>query len=90
MFFSIYFKCLSKEARIQEEINKFYACALDADILYHKSRICVYEVGDYKKNINYDCYNILISNHPGFQKTYVVVKKYYFFVKIKDKYEGSY
>jgi ribonuclease HI len=75
VFFSIPFESLSKEARTQEEINKFSTYALDANILYYKSRICVPEVGDYRKNIIYDCHNIPISGHPGFQKTYAVVKK---------------
>jgi hypothetical protein len=83
VFFSIPFESLSKEARTQEEINKFSTYALDANILYYKSRICVPEVGDYRKNIIYDCHNIPISGHPGFQKTYAVVKKYYFWPGLK-------
>ena len=73
VFFSILFESLSKEARIQEEIDKYYAYALDADILYYKSRICDPEVGDHKKKIIYDCHNILISGNEGFHKTYAVV-----------------
>ena len=74
VFFSILFESLSKEARIQEEIDKYYACALDGDILYYKSIICDPEVGDHKKNIIYDCHNILISCYEGFHKTYALVR----------------
>ena len=37
VFYSIHFESLSKEARFQEEIDKFSAYALDVDILYYKS-----------------------------------------------------
>ena len=83
MFFSISFKSLSKEDGTREEIDKFYAYTLNADILYYKSRICVHEVGDYKKNNIYDCHNIPISSHPRFQKTYALVKTNYFWPGLK-------
>ena len=73
MFFSTRFESLSKESRTQEEIDKFFAYALDANFLYYKSRISVHEVEDYGKNIIYNCHNIPISSHKGFQKTYVAV-----------------
>ena len=56
-------------------------------ISYYNFRICVPEVEDRKKNIFYDCHNITISQHPGFSKTYVVVKKYNFFVRIEKRCE---
>jgi len=74
VFFSILFESLSKETRNKEKIDKFSTYALDANILYYKSRICVPKVGDNRKNIIYDCHNIPISNHRGFQKTYMEVK----------------
>ena len=54
VFFFIPFESLSNEARIQEKIDRYSAYALDTDILYHKSKICVHEVGAHKKNIIYD------------------------------------
>ena len=53
------------------------------DISYYNSRICVLEVGDRKKKILYDRHNITISYHLGFSKTYAVVKKYNFLVRIE-------
>ena len=52
-------------------------------ILYNKFRFFVPEVEDYRKNIIYDFYNIPISSHPGFQKTYATNKKYYFWPGLK-------
>ena len=83
VFFSIPYESLSKEARTREEIDEFSAYTLDADILYYKSRICDLEVGDYRKIIIYDCHNIPILGHPGFQKTYALVKKNYFWPGLK-------
>ena len=89
VFFPTYFEILSKESRIQKEIDEFSAYALGADILYYKSRICVPEVGDYRNNVIYECHNIPISGHPGFQKTYMAVKKYYFWPGLKRDRERS-
>ena len=69
VFLSDPFKSLSKEARIREEVDEFSAYGLDADMLYYKSRSCIHELEDHKKNIIYDCCNMPISSHPGFQKT---------------------
>ena len=84
VFFSIHFESLSKKSRTQEEIDKLSTYALDSHTLFYKSRNCVPEVGDYRKNSIYDCYNMLISGNPRFQKTYAAVKKYYFWLALKN------
>ena len=48
-----------KNVEIKSKLISFFAYALDAYILYYESRICVCEVGDYKKNIIYNCHNII-------------------------------
>ena len=66
-FSSIPFESLSKESRIREDIDIFFVYVLDADITYDKSRICIPNMGDHKKNILYDCHNIFILSHPDFE-----------------------
>ena len=83
MMCSIPFQSLSKETRTREKIDKLSAYTLDVDILYYKSRICDIEVENYRKNIIYDCHDIPISGHPGFQKTRALVKKRYFWSGLK-------
>jgi hypothetical protein len=68
VYFSIPFESLTKKSRIQLKVDKFFAYIFDVDILYHKSRSCVYEVGVHKKNIIHDCHNIFIQVIEGFKK----------------------
>ena len=76
-FFKIPFESLSKEARTVDEIDKFKSFELNDEILYYKGRVCIPKLGEYRLNIMNDLHDIPIAGHPGFQKTYMAVKRHY-------------
>ena len=82
-FFNIPFESLSKEARTTDEIEKFKAFELKDEILYYNGKVCVPKFGEYRLNIINNLHDIPIAGHPGFQKTYMAVKRHYYWPGMK-------
>lgn len=85
MFFSMPFESLSKESKTKHEIDNFFVYVLDTWIWYYTSKVCALDVGVHGEKNLHNCHNIgPVSSPPRFRKTYVVVKKlYYFWIGLK-------
>ena len=82
-FFKFSFESLSKEARTADEIEKFKYFELKDEILYYNGRVCVPKFGEYRLNVINNLHDIPIAGHPGFQKTYMAVKRHYYWLGMK-------
>ena len=88
-FFKFSFKCLSKEAGTADEIEKFKCFEVNDEILYYNGKVCVPKFGEHMLNIINNLHNIPIAGHPCFQKTYMAVKRHYYWPGMK-KYIKEY
>jgi hypothetical protein len=77
-FFNSPFESLSKKARTTNEIKKLKVFELKDEILYYNSRVCVPKFGEHRLNIMNNLQDIPKAVHLGFQKTYRVVKRHYY------------
>ena len=77
------FESLSKEARTLDEIDKFKSFELNNEVLYYKCRFCVSKFGEHRLSIMNDLHDIPIVGHPSFQKTYMVIKRHYYWPRMK-------
>ena len=82
-FCKFLFESLSKEARTVDEIDKFKSFELNDGVLYYKCRVCVPKFGEYRLDIMNNLHDIPIAGHPGFQKTYMAVKRHYYWPGMK-------
>ena len=82
-FFKFSFESSSKETRFVNEIEKFKSFDLKDEILYYHGRVCVPEFGEHTLNIMNDLHDIPIASHSGFQKTYMSVKRHYYWLGMK-------
>ena len=82
-FFKFSFESLSKEARTTDEIEKFKYFEVKDEILYYNGKVCVPKFGEHKLNIINNLHDIPIAGHPGFQKAYMAVKRYYYWSGMK-------
>jgi hypothetical protein len=78
------YESLDKEARTSEEIEKFTSYELKDHVLYYNSSICIPNFGEYRLNIMHDCHDIPIAGHSGFQKTYMAIKRHYYWQGMKS------
>ena len=77
------FESLSKEARTAEEIEKFKSFEVKDKILYYNGRVCVPKFGEHSLSIMNNLHDIPIAGHPSFQKTYMAVKRHYYWPGMK-------
>ena len=82
-FFKFPFESLFKETRSVDEIENFKSFDLKDEILYYNGRVCVPKSGEHRLNIMNDLHDIPIAGHPGFQKTYISVKRRYYWPGMK-------
>jgi hypothetical protein len=78
------YEFLSKEARTSEEIEKFKSYGLKDPVLYYNSRVCIPNFKEYRLNIMHDCHDIPIAGHLGFHKTYMAIKRHYYWQGMKS------
>jgi hypothetical protein len=78
------YESLGKETRTSEEIEKFKSYELKDRVLYYNSRVCIRNFGEYRLNIMHDCHDIPIAGHLGFQKTYIAIKRHYYWQGMKS------
>lgn len=65
------------------EIDKFKSFELKDEVLYYNGRVCIPKAGEYRLNIMNNLHDIPIAGHPGFQKTYMAVKRHYYWPGMK-------
>ena len=79
---------MTKDARTIDEIDRFKSFFLKDGVLYYNDRVYISKFGEYRLNIMNDCHDIPIAGHPGFQKTYMVVKHDYYWLGMKRDVKG--
>ncbi|KAL0549524.1 hypothetical protein IC582_014009 [Cucumis melo] len=58
---------------------------VEEDLLVTKgNRLYVPRVGDLRKKLLYECHDTLWAGHPGWQRTYALLKKGYFWPNMRD------
>jgi len=72
------YKSLTKKSRSVEEMEKFKTYILEDGILYYNARISIPKQGKFRFNIMHDFHDVPIAGHPGFQKTYMAIKRHYY------------
>jgi len=56
---------------------------LEEGVLYYNVRICIPKQGEFRLNIMHDLHDIPIASHLGFQKTYMAIKRHYYWKGMK-------
>jgi hypothetical protein len=69
---------LHKNGKNHKKTQKYKAYTLENGVLCYDIKICIDNFEYFCVHILYDCHNIPIVGHPMFHKTYMVVKKKYF------------
>ncbi|TYK15933.1 reverse transcriptase [Cucumis melo var. makuwa] len=74
--------CLLAHLRGSEIGGSFW---VEEDLLVTKgNRLYVPRAGDLRKKLLYECHDTLWAGHPGWQRTYALLKKGYFWPKMRD------
>ena len=81
--FSLPCESLIKDSRTQGEIEQFKSYELKDGVLYYNNRVCIPNFGEYRLNITRELHDIPVAGHPGFQKTYMAIKRHYFWPGMK-------
>jgi len=71
-------KTYIKMAKTIKKNPKICGLTLDNGLLCYDIKVCIHNFEYFRVHILYDCHNIPIVGHPMFHKTYMVVKKNYF------------
>ncbi len=66
-----------------KELCKYITYMLKDGLQYYGGDLCIHENTNCVLKILYEYHNILIVNHPKFQKNYIMIKKKFFWLGIK-------
>jgi hypothetical protein len=77
------FCALAQGEKSIEELGKYLAYVLKDALLYYDGCLCIPKNTNCKLKILYDYHSIPIMGHSRFQKTYITIKKSFFWLKMK-------
>lgn len=82
-FFAPIIAMLSKESKTPKEVNVVQGYMWTNDCLYFNNRLCIPKDVDTRKRLLVEAHDSPIAGHPSFIKTYMSVKKSFFWPGLK-------
>ena len=83
-FFAPIITLLLKERKTPKELNVVQGYTLTDGCLFFNNRLCVPKADNIRKRILVEAHDSPIAGHPGYIKTYMSVKKSFFWPRLKS------